>query len=251
MICVNRGTEPAGFTQRAQNWWARFNAERIDDDKLTISKFWNKVRREVQADAEQLYLRSHGKCAFCESRMADVANPHVEHYRPKSKFPELAFTWNNWLLSCKRCNDKKWVHFPMCDTEPCLIDPASENPEVHIEFKGYMPIPKTQRGAKTIELVGLDRSPLEDERSDWLHYIRTLSVIWVKVPELRAEVRELLIWAMQDDAPYAAMIRCYLRRYSPKLAEPPHPHSYIALHEAKQRIQQLCEQLLPELERLE
>lgn len=250
MIKVTRGSQPEGFQQRASKWQLRFYQERENDPALTITKFWNRIRGEIRTDALHLYHVSHGKCAFCESYMADVSTPHIEHYRPKSRFPDLAFDWDNWLLSCQRCNDKKWRHFPLCDDLPCLIDPATEDPEAHITFTGYVPISNTLRGQETIKLVGLDRSPLEEERSQWLNYLNTLLLIWHNTQDqtLKHEIRELLIWTMQDDAPYASMTRCYLRRVTPKLASQSHPQ--VSRDHPLQRIQELVEQWADELAEL-
>ena len=225
MIHVERGPKPKGFDGRASRWAARFRDEQRLEAQLTISKFWARIRSEVRQDAEVLYSAFNGKCAFCESLMAHVSAPHIEHYRPKSQFPDLAFDWENWLLSCGRCNDSKWAHFPECDGEPCLINPTTEDPAEHVEFLDFIALARTQRGQETIKLVGLNRSPLEDERSRWLTYINVLLLLWVASESL-AEARELLIWSMQNDAPYAAMTRCYLREKAPRLAHPspPHPH---------------------------
>src|SRR5574341_1174763 len=165
MIKVNRGPAPKRFTGRAQRYLSQFRKESKSNPRLTVSTFWNKIRPRIRQDAAYLFIAFHGKCAFCESRMAHVATPHIEHYRPKQGFPALVFDWNNWLLSCGRCNETKWLHFPDCLGQPCLIDPVNEDPEAHIEFVGYTPVPKTMRGSETIKIIGLDRVLLEEERS--------------------------------------------------------------------------------------
>lgn len=240
MIRVNRGPQPPNFDQRRIQWLSSFNRAHAQDPEMTISKFWTKIRPNISEEARYLFRAFHDKCAFCESYLGHTESPHIEHYRPKSKYPELTFEWENWLSSCGRCNDKKWAHFPLCDDIPCLIDPTTEDPEQHIEFVGYTPIYKTEQGAETIRLIGLDRSPLEEERSRWLTYINTLLLHCISSQqEIKKEARELLIWAMQDDAPYANMTRCYLRQKAPRLAAPATPHSYISVSNPMQHIQQL------------
>jgi len=250
VIRIQRGSSPKGFSRRAKRWTDNFHAAREHDPPVTITQFWSRVRPQIRLDAEALYQAFHGKCAFCESRMAHVSAPHIEHYRPKQKFPDLAFEWDNWLLSCGRCNETKWTHFPDCDGQPCLIDPANEDPAQHIEFFGYVPIPLTKRSEETIKLVGLDRSPLEDERSRWLLYINAL-ILLCCVDEFRTEARELLLWCMQDDAPYAAMTRCYLRLRTPRLANPTQPHTPISPQDPIRRIQRLTDEAASMLQNLE
>ncbi len=253
MIRAQRGLPLDGFAERAADWKTRFEVERSKKPALTVSIFWGKIRPSIRFDALRLYEAFHGKCAFCESRMAHVSNPQVEHYWPKSKYPDAAFNWEHWLLSCGRCNDRKWAHFPDCDGVPCLINPTSEEPESHIEFSGYIPIPKTRRGEETIQLIGLDRSPLEEERSRWLNHINGLLLLCVSSEnaEIRREARELLIWSMQDDAPYAAMTRCYLRARAPRLANPTQAHLLVKFDDPINHIRLLVDTLFPVLQEIE
>lgn len=243
MIRVRRGEPPVGFAERSQGWRERFDADRVENPQLRISVFWTRVRPQMTREAAQLYNDFHGKCAYCESKIGHVSPAHIEHYRPKARFPERVFSWENWLLSCGRCNDKKWAHFPGCGQQPCLIDPTEEEPSQHIEFEGYTCLALSQRGEETIRLVGLDRSPLEEERSIWLSYLNALLIVCLRVPDLAAEARGLLIWAMQNDAPYSAMTRCYLAKKTPRLANPAQPHPEIQLQNAITRMQELVNEV--------
>lgn len=249
MIRVYRGAAPDGFTTRCTNWEKGFQKAVQQNTKLTASKYWSNVRRKIRADAQALYVAFNGKCAFCESKMAHTSSPHIEHYRPKSKYPDLMFAWHNWLLSCGRCNGQKWAHFPYCGNEPCLVEPTTEEPEEHIDFFAAQIFPKTYRGEKTIKLIGLDRSPLEEERARWLMSINTLLLLAL-IPDTYDEARELLIWAMQADAPYAAMSRCYLNEKVPRLANPEIPHPFVKSSNQIERIATLVEQYTEQLQAL-
>ncbi|MFZ5915860.1 MAG: HNH endonuclease [Chloroflexota bacterium] len=242
MIHVDRGPEPSDFSTRAAAWNQRFREALRTDPQLTASQFWSRLRDQIRADAQVLYKAFHGKCAFCEARMAQVSSPHIEHYRPKSRFPDLMFAWENWMLSCGRCNDTKWARFPDCDGQPCLVNPTTEDPDLHLDFLNDRVLAKTQRGERTIKLVGLDRSPLEDDRCLWLTTINCLLLLVCHVLEARAEARELLIWAMQPEAPYSAMTRSYLRQKTPKLVDPGIPHPPITFPDPQGRIANLVEQ---------
>ncbi len=238
MIRVARGPQPHGFADRARDWAERFAAVRAQHPALTMSGFWSRIRRAIRPDAELLFEAFHGKCAFCESNMSHVSWAHVEHYRPMTQFPELAFTWENWLLSGQQCNHKKSTHFPDCSGHPCLIDPASEDPTAHIEFSGYIAVATTERGGETIRLVALGRSALEEERSRWQMRLNFLLLLML-VPQTASQARTLLIWAMQNEAPYAAMTRCYLRTKAPLLAGPQYPHSPLRMSDALAHIERL------------
>ncbi len=241
MISVNRGAEPEGFAIHSARWQEQFELARQRDPKLSAAKFWDRVRPSIRPYAQILEQAFYSKCAFCESKMAHVSRPHIEHYSPKSKFPELMFKWQNWLLSCGRCNETKWAHFPICDGQPCLLDPASEDPGEHIDFLRAQILARTLRGQETINLLGLNRVLLQEERARWLILIDSLLLLLCCVPDTALQARQLLIWTMQPDAPFAAMTRAYLSQKTPRLVHPESPHSFVELHNPVQQVVELVE----------
>lgn len=53
----------------------------------------------------------HNKCAYCETY---DPSPHVEHYRPKrGGYHWLAYSWDNLIISCSKCNTTKGNKFPI------------------------------------------------------------------------------------------------------------------------------------------
>jgi len=61
----------------------------------------------VQDKLNELY---HFKCVYCERDISDD-DKHIEHYRPKSRYYWLAYSWDNLLLCCSRCNKAKGDKF--------------------------------------------------------------------------------------------------------------------------------------------
>ncbi|WP_437992091.1 hypothetical protein [Sorangium sp. So ce145] len=253
MISVRRDdtNKPEGFDKRSQMWVQRFEAARNKNPKLTMGKYWAQVRKELRDDAVALYHVFSGKCAFCEAKMAHVANPQIEHYRPKSRieFSGIVFKWDNWLLSCGRCNESKWAHFPDCGGVPCLIDPTVDDPQQHVGYVDHIVHGTSARGEETVRLLKIDRSPLEDERHLWLMQIDSLLVLCVNA-RTRPEARRLLIWSMQSDAPYSSMTRSYLKYKARRLAEPAQPHPHVELERPREWIRQFIEQHREELSEL-
>lgn len=114
----------------------------------------------------------YGRCAYCESPIADTQYIQVEHFRPKAGVKDekgkvinfkdengidtgkphlgyywLAYDWRNLLPSCAICNQPKSTLFPVVgrhaqepneeiSEKPLLINPTSEleedNPEYHL-----------------------------------------------------------------------------------------------------------------------
>lgn len=72
----------------------------VSSDKLYKPK-------KVKDALDVIYRR---KCAYCEKSLKD-ADRHVEHYRPKEPYFWLAFSWDNLLIACKKCNELKSNHF--------------------------------------------------------------------------------------------------------------------------------------------
>ncbi len=77
-------------------------------EKLTFdSTFW-------KLSKTQLKKESFGKCAYCEANTEVVAHGDVEHYRPKSVYWWLAYTYDNYLYACQICNQiYKSDNFPI------------------------------------------------------------------------------------------------------------------------------------------
>lgn len=63
---------------------------------------------------KQLKKESFGKCAYCEANTHVAAHGDVEHYRPKSVYWWLAYTYDNYLYACQICNQTyKSDNFPI------------------------------------------------------------------------------------------------------------------------------------------
>jgi hypothetical protein len=83
-------------------------------------------------------------------------------------------------------------------------------------------------------MLKLDRSPLEDQRQIWLTSIQAL--VLLLLGDAKADARQLLIWAMQPNAPYSALTRSYLATNVPRLADPASPHPWVEVEEPRRKI---------------
>jgi 5-methylcytosine-specific restriction endonuclease McrA len=54
-----------------------------------------------------LISASYDKCMYCESKVSHTYYGDIEHIRPKSRFPDLEFSWDNLGYVCARCNGYK------------------------------------------------------------------------------------------------------------------------------------------------
>jgi len=142
--------------------------------------------RYKMADIKQaLYKLYQGKCGFCEQK---VEQWQVEHFRPKSHYYWLAYSWDNLLLVCPTCNVHKSNHFEIEGKravyaakdynainalalkydkveKPLLVNPEREKPQPMIEFRqdGTMRS-RSKRMRYTITLCKLNRPSITDMR---------------------------------------------------------------------------------------
>lgn len=188
---------------------------------------------------DHLRKSQHSKCAFCETKL-DQQFGHVEHFRPKMRWRAtrssaaqspgyfwLAYHWENLILSCEVCNTRyKRDYFPLRDEagranpmlrdisseDPLLIDPFTEDPQIHLEFKDWNIASKggSLVGETTIEGLGLGSAELDECRRDRLAGVELiLQVLEEGVPcsEASHRAKEFLREAISETGEYSAMIR--------------------------------------------
>lgn len=209
MIFIDKGVEPKTLARKKSKWLEELRNARAAKDIENFKKIQSKYSAiSVKNALEKAFS---GKCAYCESIIGIVSTGHIEHYRPKVRYPSLSFEWTNLLLSCPKCNSKtyKGTKFPKAQDGGPILNPCSDNPEDHIEFiydrnlqlalaKG-----KTKRGEITIELFGLNnRTELLSARSRLIKKLLFLKVHEAEDPK----AAELLAEARMSCEPYLAWV---------------------------------------------
>jgi uncharacterized protein (TIGR02646 family) len=100
---------------------------------------------------------SHGKCAFCECIPSEGGYVQVEHFSPKSLYPQKTFEWKNLLPACAQCNSLKSNHDT--EAEP-IVNPYEHVPTQYFDYDllSIKPIagPNFEIAKRTIEVCGLD-----------------------------------------------------------------------------------------------
>lgn len=141
--------------------------ERLPMPGDRIDAAWRASRQSgYLRSAEEALKRMAGprqRCMYCvDSQASDI-----EHFRPKSRYPELMFAWRNLLLVCTPCGRYKGHQFPMLrHRRPALLDPTQDDPWLHLSFdprlltitaRILVPGGPSQRGEATVALLRLDR----------------------------------------------------------------------------------------------
>lgn len=102
MHWVDRGPEPPGLPPIR----ARYTPGWVDHrdgfrSKPPSDTRWRRFRNELQA-------AFGGLCGYCE----ELCRGEIDHFQPKDRFPELVYSWSNWIWACHACNHAKGNKWP-------------------------------------------------------------------------------------------------------------------------------------------
>ena len=180
MRWIDRGPEPSGVAEYARRYtpgWVSYFQDRVGPRPADF--FWSEFR-------SQLGERSGDNCWYCERHCAPAAPvgdlaATLDHFRPLSRFPNLAYDWSNWVFSCRRCNeDYKNSNWP----ENGYVDPAAaderDRPERYFDYdmKTHELIPRNdltgderQRAWNTIDDLRLNSLDMRYHRKDWIQQL--------------------------------------------------------------------------------
>jgi uncharacterized protein (TIGR02646 family) len=153
-----------------------------------LSSVWGELKSELSR-------LSHGKCWYCESRQTRSDNA-VDHFRPKSDYPWLAFSYENYRFACSFCNSPhrspvtgrsqgKSNFFPLFENslqakdqteidskQPILLDPCNATDPGLLDFRSDgTPCPRfadnpifRRRVEESIRIYHLDHPELVEQR---------------------------------------------------------------------------------------
>lgn len=135
---------------------------------LDVQGTWNSARKSKPLATVLKKLKEMAgereRCMYC----GDSHGTDVEHFWPKTPYPERMFRWPNMLLCCTECGRFKGERFPLDGNGvPLLVDPSTVNPWDFLDFNPdtsnfvarfdvASKAPSAQ-GAATVDLLQLDR----------------------------------------------------------------------------------------------
>ena len=106
------------------------------------------------------------RCAYCqhhERTIGQVAAMSVDHFRPKSLFPNLRVEYTNLYYCCGECNTykgNKWPGPEQRDAGECFVDVCVDEWDEHLEIRSDVMTGITSIGRFTAEQVRLNRRKL-------------------------------------------------------------------------------------------
>lgn len=218
MIRISRGAIPTSLATHAEDWTRELLE--LGRDGKSVPDGWAASRYGGEDVRTALIRDTHGKCMYCEGKMRDVSFPHVEHYRPKSRFPNLAFSWSNLGLSCQVCNTNKGDSF---DNAKPIVDPYSEDPEDFLLALGPLIVnrPANERGRSTLFQLGLNRGELFEGRRDAVtRVVKAIDDAKTLTGTLRRIAVELVLRAIDSDSEFSFVCRETTKVLAPELLVP-------------------------------
>lgn len=109
MIPVKKQPPPANFVEKVEKPGNKLLAENPHPKKSELKPYWRRIERE-------LYEAYNHICAYSCLRIERVTGGRtVEHFKPTSKCPEEAYSWDNYRLVCWRLNGRKGDHEDVLD----------------------------------------------------------------------------------------------------------------------------------------
>lgn len=246
MIHIERTKAPASLSsplmQKERKRAAQFFAHPAEKRAQQRFKFFP-VSSQLEGFKEALFNSFKAKCAFCETPVVESSNPtFMDSYRPKvgaiglegKQSPDhywwLAYEWTNLYLACFVCNKMKGGRFPvegeraaaragaeaLRAERPMLLDPCADRPEEHLLFDEAGKVASdTKQGRMTIDVFGLNRTPLIKARSEVFENLRDTWEAtashkqFLKKPDLTS-LKQLC----EPTQPFLAMTRQFLNHWS-------------------------------------
>ena len=109
------------------------------------------------------------RCAYCLIHERDYQTHEsfqIDHFKPRSRFPQLERTYSNLYYSCQLCNKRsrkgdRWPTPEEISDGFRFVDPCAEDWEKHILFQRTGPVTAvTTAGQYSIDTLGLNRQQL-------------------------------------------------------------------------------------------
>ncbi|RLC14856.1 MAG: TIGR02646 family protein [Deltaproteobacteria bacterium] len=154
-------TPPPDFLRKHCRVWGREFAERREENPKYRFQWKSCEGRKVN---EKLGEEFGSHCAFCDGYpLGGFSHKTIEHFRPKSQYPRLAYTWPNLFPCCNVCQNAKGEKFDRKLLKPDTKDYRFDRYFVlnyktgKIEVSPSAGRTEQERAEITIEMYGLNR----------------------------------------------------------------------------------------------
>lgn len=207
MIKLGKSAKPKILCTHSSKW--------LDIYILDLSKGINTKYSGKKYQHEEIKIalknETHSKCAYCESKFEHVEYGHIDHIKPKSKYPSEIYEWENLTLACTNCNTRKSDYY---SAENPMINPYTDDISLHLKAVGPLITAATvySFGRTTIKVLDLNRAPLLLKRAEKIKNLENLIELWEKESDQNVKLvleQELRREALED-AEFSFIVKSFL-----------------------------------------
>ena len=106
-----RPPQPTFLRENYKAWGREYKAKR-DVNAAAAFQWKTHLGQRVNALILRAFGALSGHCAFCDGYpLGPFARQTIEHFRPVSRYPRLAYVWHNLFVCCDRCQGSKRDRF--------------------------------------------------------------------------------------------------------------------------------------------
>jgi uncharacterized protein (TIGR02646 family) len=109
---AERPSAPAVLIEHAAAWCQEYVARRAAEPGYRFQWKQHQGQRMNLLIGDALAAMTQAHCAYCDGfPLDDTACETIDHFLPKSRYPELVYAWENLYLACPRCQREKEINF--------------------------------------------------------------------------------------------------------------------------------------------
>ena len=176
----SRSAEPEICTTHSAKWNDRWATLCRENSKAKFSWYVAEGKTAREHLLPPLRKQTQEHCSFCDAFPVEgISNETIEHFRPKSRFYDQAYTWSNLYYCCDACQNAKREQW---DDQLLHADAAEYFFSKYFEYDfttgEIRPNPLAnpedqQRAAVTVRLYGLDSAARRRNRlNELLQYTK-------------------------------------------------------------------------------
>ena len=120
----SKGNAPKFLQENYKRWGKEYADKRAEDPRASFN--WKSyqgqpVNQHIR-DFFSEYVTNH-HCSYCDGfPLGPFARKTIDHFRPKFRFPRLAYVWGNLFLCCDVCQTAKDEQFDRKLLKPDVDD---------------------------------------------------------------------------------------------------------------------------------
>lgn len=150
---IKLSTKPVELSEEVQEDLTRIF---LDDHNKRV---WNQPYIKTA-----LLEMTHHKCAYSEVVLGENSSyMEIDHFCPKSLYPDKVVEWGNLVPCCKTCNIKKGNTDPV---KISLINPFIDEPAKHIDYQGALCRGLDEKGKNSVFYYDLNNLQFKKPRFD-------------------------------------------------------------------------------------